>query len=192
MGSSCQLDDRRLSECHLQPARKGRDVENVISRSGLRQVGPASYRINWYAARAMEGYFEETGRAGAGWTGFDYERMKDLPPLARTGPIRSIEMWANSPISSKAVIRRPRWRACVSRCTQTIPRAEQPGVPADHGTIDGWKKTDRQVNSPSNRDHVRLWCDERWRAILSRCCRWFASRDRINHVISAIQGAEAE
>jgi len=28
---------------------------------------------NWYAHRAMEGYFEETGRAGSGYTGFDYQ-----------------------------------------------------------------------------------------------------------------------
>ena len=38
---------------------------------------------NFYAHRAMEGYYEVVGRAGAGYTGFDYERMKGLPP----GPI---------------------------------------------------------------------------------------------------------
>jgi len=65
---------------------RDRDVENVIqSIRAAGKVGLPVIEYNWYAHRAMEGYFEETGRAGAGWTGFDYERMKDLPPLAEEG-----------------------------------------------------------------------------------------------------------
>jgi hypothetical protein len=43
---------------------------------------------NWYAHRAMEGYFEEPGRAGAGWTG-----PGPAPPeTSSTGPlVRSIQ-----------------------------------------------------------------------------------------------------
>jgi hypothetical protein len=32
---------------------------------------------NWYVHRAMEGYFAEEERAGAGWTGFDFARAVD-------------------------------------------------------------------------------------------------------------------
>jgi mannonate dehydratase len=58
------------------------DIEKVIqSIKAAGRVGLPVVEYNWYAHRAMEGYFEETGRAGTGWTGFDYERMKGLPPL---------------------------------------------------------------------------------------------------------------
>ena len=52
----------------------------------------------------MEGYFEETGRAGAGWTGFDYERMKNLPPLEEEGAHTLDEMWTNITYFLKAVV----------------------------------------------------------------------------------------
>jgi mannonate dehydratase len=58
--------------------RPGRDadLENVIQSIRVAgKVGLPVIEYNWYAHRAVEGYFEETGRARAGWTGFDYERM---------------------------------------------------------------------------------------------------------------------
>ena len=39
---------------------------------------------NFYAHRIIEGYYEELGRAGAGMTAFDHDRVKDLPPLPRS------------------------------------------------------------------------------------------------------------
>src|SRR5437867_3728171 len=61
---------------------KDQEIEHVIqSIKAAGRVGLPVVEYNWYAHRAMEGYFEEVGRAGAGWTGFDYARMKDLPPL---------------------------------------------------------------------------------------------------------------
>ena len=55
---------------------KDEDIEKVVqSIRAAGKVGLPVVEYNWYAHRAMEGYFEETGRAGAGWTGFDYERM---------------------------------------------------------------------------------------------------------------------
>ena len=75
---------------------KDQDIERVIqSIKAAGRVGLPVVEYNWYAHRAMEGYFEEPGRAGAGWTGFDYGRMKDLPPLAEEGTHTLDEMWAN-------------------------------------------------------------------------------------------------
>ncbi|MCX6627963.1 MAG: mannonate dehydratase [Candidatus Solibacter sp.] len=62
--------------------RPGRDEEIEKIRQTIRAAGKAGLPVieyNFYAHRAMEGYFEETGRAGLGHTGFDYEKMKGLP-----------------------------------------------------------------------------------------------------------------
>src|SRR5207247_636262 len=84
---------------------KDADIEKVIqSIRAAGTVGLPVVEYNGYAHRAMEGYFEETGRAGAGWTGFDYDRMKDLPPLAEEGAHTLDEMWANITYFLKAVI----------------------------------------------------------------------------------------
>ena len=40
---------------------------------------------NFYAHRLTEGYKEETGRAGAGYTAYDYELSKGLPPRDGVG-----------------------------------------------------------------------------------------------------------
>src|SRR5690348_8749330 len=106
-------------------ARPGRDqdIEKVIQ--SVRAAGKAGLPVveyNWYAHRAMEGYFEETGRAGAGWTGFDYElvqtaaqqyqtrpeekgkKFKDLAPLPEEGAHTLDEMWGTITYFLKAVV----------------------------------------------------------------------------------------
>ncbi|MGC8642882.1 MAG: mannonate dehydratase [Isosphaeraceae bacterium] len=64
--------------------RPGRDeeIDKVIqSIRAAGKVGLPVIEYNFYAHRLTEGYFEETGRGGAGLTAFDYRRVKDLPPL---------------------------------------------------------------------------------------------------------------
>lgn len=70
--------------------RPGRDEEIEKVRQSIQaagQTGIAVVEYNFYAHRAMEGYYEEVGRGGAGLTAVDYDRMKDLPPLA--GKVRT-------------------------------------------------------------------------------------------------------
>jgi mannonate dehydratase len=84
---------------------RDQDIDKVIqSIRAAGRVGVPVVEYNWYAHRAMEGYFEETGRAGAGWTGFDYQRMKDLPPLPEEGAHTLDEMWTNITYFLKAVV----------------------------------------------------------------------------------------
>ena len=95
--------------------RPGRDeeIEKVIQ--SIRAAGKAGLPVieyNFYAHRAMEGYYEQVGRAGAGYTAFDYDRMKDLPPLEHEGAHSLEQMWANITYFLKAV----------------VPVAEQSGV----------------------------------------------------------------
>src|SRR5690242_3373340 len=66
----------------------GRDEEIDAVRQSVRAAGKAGLAVveyNFYAHRAMEGYYEVPGRSGAGYTGFDYSRMKDLAPLPEEG-----------------------------------------------------------------------------------------------------------
>ena len=176
-------------------AGKDEDIENVIkSIRAAGKVGLPVVEYNWYAHRAMEGYFEETGRAGAGWTGFDYERMKDLPPLPEEGAHTLDEMWSNITYFLKAV----------------VPEAEKAGVrlalhPNDPpapisrgsqqimGTIDGWKKLIGIVNSPSNGITFDCGVTREMGGDPVEVCRYFGSRDRINHVhFRNVKVAEAE
>jgi mannonate dehydratase len=166
-----------------RPGRDG-DIDKVIG--SIRAAGKAGLPVveyNWYAHRAMEGYFEEPGRAGAGWTGFDYARMKDLPPLPEEGAHMLDEMWANITYFLEAV----------------VPEAENAGVrlalhpndppaPISRGsqqimaTIDGWKKLIGIVDSPSNGITFDCGVTREMGGDPVDVCRWFGSRDRINHV----------
>jgi mannonate dehydratase len=76
----------------------GRDEEIEKVRQSIRAAGRAGVPVveyNFYAHRLVEGYFEETGRAGAGLTAFDYERVKNLPPLPAEGAHQVDEIWKN-------------------------------------------------------------------------------------------------
>ena len=177
-------------------ARSGRDedIEKVIQSIRVAgKVGLPVVEYNWYAHRAMEGYFEETGRAGTGWTGFDYERpvevegktipFKDLPPLEREGAHTLEEMWTNIAYFLKAV----------------IPEAEKAGVrlalhPNDPpapvsrgsqqimGSVEGWKRLIEIVKSPANGITFDCGVTREMGHDPVEVCRYFASRDRINHV----------
>src|SRR5262249_28684800 len=173
---------------------KDEEIEKVIqSIRAAGKVGLPVVEYNWYAHRAMEGYFEETGRAGAGWTGFDYERQveengtkvafKDLPPRPEEGAHTLDEMWASITYFLKAV----------------IPEAEKAGVrlalhpndppaPVSRGsqqimaTVEGWKKLIAIVNSPSNGITFDCGVTKEMGHDPVDVCNYFASRDRINHV----------
>lgn len=184
--------------------RPGRDedIEKVIA--SIQAAGKAGLPVveyNWYAHRAMEGYFEETGRAGAGWTGFDYEleqtatqqyqtrpeekgkKFKELPPLPNEGAHTLEEMWATITYFLKKV----------------IPEAEKAGVrlalhPNDPpapisrgsqqimGSVEGWKKLIDIVKSPANGITFDCGVTREMGQDPVEVCGYFASRDRINHV----------
>jgi len=105
-------------------AKRDEDIEKIkqsIVAAG--KVGLPVVEYNFYAHRAMEGYFEEidTNRGGSGWTGFDYNlvqtaeqqyakpeekgmKFRDLPPLPNEGAHNLDEMWNNITYFLKAVI----------------------------------------------------------------------------------------
>jgi mannonate dehydratase len=164
----------------------GRDEEIEKVQASIRAAGRAGLPVieyNFYAHRIVEGYYEETGRGGAGLTAFDYARVKDLPPLESEGAHSLEEMWRNVTYFLKAV----------------IPVAEQSGVrlalhPNDPpapvsrgsgqimGTVEGWKRLVDIVKSPANGITFDCGVTREMGHDPVDVCRYFGQRDCINHV----------
>jgi mannonate dehydratase len=166
--------------------RPGRDeeIDKVIqSVRAAGKVGLPVIEYNFYAHRLTEGYYEETGRGGAGMTAFDYDKVKDLPPLEPEGAHSLDELWANVTYFLKAV----------------IPVAEQSGVrlalhpndppaPNSRGsgqimsTLAGWKRLIDIVKSPSNGLTYDCGVTRELGEDPVEVCRYLGARDCINHV----------
>ena len=170
------------------------DIEKVIA--SIQAAGKAGLPVieyNWYAHRAMEGYFEETGRAGVGVTGFDHERevesngtrvkFKDLPPLPNEGAHTLDEMWASIAYFLKKVI-----PECEKAGVRLALHPNDPPAPVSRGseqimgTVEGWKKLIEIVKSPCNGITYDCGVTREMGQDPVEVCRYFASRDRINHV----------
>ena len=166
--------------------RPGRDEEIDKVRQSIRAAGRVGLPIieyNFYAHRLVEGYYEETGRAGSGLTAFAYDKVKALPPLPDEGAHTLDEMWSNITYFLKAV----------------VPVAEQSGVrlslhpndppaPLSRGSeqimasLAGWKKLINIVPSPANGITLDCGVTKEIGENPVEVCRYFGSRDRISHV----------
>lgn len=166
--------------------RPGRDeeIEKVIqSIRAAGKVGLPVIEHNFYAHRAMEGYYEQVGRAGAGYTAFDYDRMKDLPPLEREGAHSLEQMWANITYFLKAVV-----PVAEESAVRLALHPNDPPAPLSRGsgqimgTVAGWKRLIEIVPSPANGITFDCGVTKEMGEDPVEVCRYFAARDRINHV----------
>ena len=166
--------------------RPGRDeeIEKVCkSISAAGRVGLPVVEYNFYAHRAMEGYFAETGRAGSGYTAFSYSRMKDLPPLANEGAHTLDEMWANVTYFLKSVV-----PAAKEANVRLALHPNDPPAPVSRGsgqimaTVAGWKKLVDIVPSPYNGITFDCGVTREMGENPVEVCRYFLERDCINHV----------
>lgn len=166
--------------------RPGRDeeIEKVIQ--SIRAAGKAGLAVieyNFYAHRAMEGYYEQTGRAGAGYTAFDYDRMKDLPPLEREGAHSLEKIWENITYFLKAVV-----PVAQESGVRLALHPNDPPAPLSRGsgqimgTLAGWKRLIAIVPSPANGITFDCGVTKEMGEDPVEVCRYFASRERINHV----------
>jgi mannonate dehydratase len=166
--------------------RAGRDEEIEKVRQSIRAAGKVGLPVieyNFYAHRLVEGYYAETGRGGAGLTSFDYGGVRDLPPLPEEGAHNLEEMWSNIAYFLKAV----------------IPIAEESGVrlalhPNDPpaplsrgsqqimGSVAGWKRLIDIVPSKCNGITFDCGVTREMGEDPVEVCRYFGSRDVINHV----------
>jgi len=166
--------------------RPGRDEEIDKAIQSVRAAGRAGLPVieyNWYAHRAMEGYFAETGRGGSGYTSFDYDRVKDLPPLPEEGAHSLDEMWANIAYFLKAVI-----PVAQESHVRLALHPNDPPAPVSRGSgqimgsLEGWKRLIEVVPSPSNGITFDCGVAREMGQDPVEVCRYFGSRDRINHM----------
>lgn len=164
----------------------GRDEEIAKVKASIEAAGKVGLPVveyNFYAHRAMEGYYEETGRAGAGLTAFDYDRMKDLPPLPAEGAHSLNEMWENIAYFLKAVIPvAEKSNVRLALHPNDPPVALSRGSGQIMGTVEGWKRLITVVDSPSNGITFDCGVTREMGHDPVEVCRYFGSRDRINHV----------
>jgi mannonate dehydratase len=166
--------------------RPGRDQEIEKVRQSIQAAGQAGVPVveyNFYAHRAMEGYYEETGRGGAGLTGVDYGRMKGLQPLPEEGAHTLDEMWANITYFLKAVI-----PTAEKANVRLALHPNDPPFPLSRGsqqimaTLAGWKHLIEIVNSPSNGITFDCGVTREMGEDPVQVCHYFGTRDRINHM----------
>jgi mannonate dehydratase len=166
--------------------RPGRDEDIEKVRQSLRAAGKAGVPVveyNFYAHRAVEGYSEEPGRGGAGLTAFDYSRIKDLPPLPAEGAHSLEEMWSNAAYFLKAVI-----PVAGESGVRMALHPNDPPAPVSRGSgqimgsVEGWKRLIEIVPSTANGITFDCGVTREMGHDPVETCRYFGSRDRINHV----------
>jgi mannonate dehydratase len=166
--------------------RAGRDEEIDKIRQSIRTAGRVGLPVieyNFYAHRIVEGYYEELGRAGAGMTAFDYDRVKDLPPLPEVGAHSLDAMWANATYFLKAVI-----PVAEEAGVRLALHPNDPPAPISRGsqqimaTLAGWKKLVDIVKSPANGITFDCGVTRELGEDPVEVAKYFGARDCINHV----------
>jgi len=164
----------------------GRDEEIDNVRQSIRAAGKVGLPVieyNFYAHRAIEGYHETPGRAGAGMLSFDYERVRNLPPLPNEGAHPIEEMWKNVTYFLKAVV-----PVAVESRVRLALHPNDPPAPISRGSgqimgsVEGWKRLVDIVPSPYNGITFDCGVTREMGHDPLEVCRWFGKRDCINHV----------
>jgi mannonate dehydratase len=164
----------------------GRDEEIEKVRASIRAAGKVGLPVveyNFYAHRAMEGYYQSKGRSGSGTLSFDYERMKSLPPLPEVGAHSLDEMWSNVTYFLKAVV-----PVAQESGVRLALHPNDPPAPLSRGsgqimaTVEGWKRLVSIVPSPHNGITFDCGVTRETGQDPVEVCRYFAKRDCINHV----------
>jgi len=190
---------------YAKPGKKrDEDIEKIkqsIVAAGASGLPVVEY--NFYAHRAMEGYFLEIdeARGGSGWTGFDYDltqtaaqqyqtraeekgmKFRNLPPLPNEGAHKLGEIWANITYFLKAVVpTAEKANVRLALHPNDPPSPISRGSEQIMGSLAGWKKLISLVDSPSNGITFDCGVTREMGEDPVEVCRYFASRDRINHV----------
>jgi len=161
-----------------------KDIENV--RESIRVAGKVGIPIveyNWYALRAMGGYYKEPGRGGTLLAAHDYDRSRDLPVLPDVGEHTAEQLWARYERFLKAVVpvaERAGVRLAVHPNDPPPPRYR--GVEQILGSVDGLKRVCEVVKSPANGITFDTGVTREMGLDVIENIHWFGRRDQINHV----------
>lgn len=162
----------------------GAQIENVIK--SIRAAGKAGLPVveyNFYAHRLTEGYKEEIGRAGAGYTAYDYELSKNLPPLEGVGTHTRVEQLKRAEHFLKAIV--PEAEKANVRLAL---HPNDPPVPLSRGSeqimasFQQWKDYLDLVKSPYNGMTFDCGVTREMGEDPVKVCRYLGERDCINHV----------
>jgi mannonate dehydratase len=166
--------------------RPGADAQTADVIASIRAAGKAGLPVveyNFYAHRLTEGYKEETGRAGAGYTAYDYELSKNLAPKDGVGSHTRAEQLRRAERFLKAVV--PEAEKANVRLAL---HPNDPPVPLSRGseqlmaTVEHWKEYLRLVESPFNGMTFDCGVTREMGEDPVAVCRYLGERDRINHV----------
>lgn len=159
-------------------------IENVIkSIRAAGKVGLPVIEYNFYANRLTEGYKEEIGRGGAGYTAYDYEISKKLAPKDGVGTHTRAEQLKRAEGFLKAVI--PEAEKANVRLAL---HPNDPPVPLSRGseqimaTLEHWKQYLNLVKSPYNGMTFDCGVTREMGEDPVAVCRYLGERDCINHV----------
>lgn len=164
----------------------GRDEDiaqfiNAIQVAGRQGLPVIEY--NFYAHRIVEGYSNAPGRGGSGYHEFNYDRIKDLPPLEGQEAHSLDEMWDNATYFLKAVI-----PAAEEANVRLALHPNDPPAPISRGsgqimsTVEGWKRYTDIVPSPYNGITFDCGVTRELGHDPVEVCRYFGERDQINHM----------
>jgi mannonate dehydratase len=162
-----------------------RDQEIEDFKSSVRAAGKVGLPIveyNWYAHRAIEGYYLEEGRGGAGLTAFNIDKVENLPTVPDEGLHSNEELWKNIAYFLQAVI-----PTCEQSNVRLALHPNDPPIAMTRGSgqimasFEGWKKLITVVNSPANGITYECGVSREMEVDPVEVCKYFGTRDRINH-----------
>jgi mannonate dehydratase len=160
------------------------EIENVIkSIRAAGKVGLPVIEYNFYAHRLTEGYKEEIGRGGAGYTAYDYELSKNLPPREGVGTHTRKEQLKRAEHFLKAII--PEAEKANVRLAL---HPNDPPVPLSRGSeqimasFAQWKEYLDLVKSPYNGMTFDCGVTREMGEDPVEVCKYLGGRDVINHV----------
>jgi mannonate dehydratase len=168
--------------------RPEREADLDVIRESLRAAGAVGIRVVTYtftALRASEGYFAlpGAGRGGAHLRGFDYARIRDLPPYDSVGVHDRDAMWERLEYFLRAVV-----PAAEEAGIRLALHPNDPPVPVYRGvaqpvrTLDDWRRVVGVVDSPANTMFLDTGVLTEMGESAPEVIRDFGQRDRIGTV----------
>ncbi len=161
-----------------------KDIENV--RESIRVAGKVGIPVveyNWYALRAMGGYYKKPGRGGSLLAAHDYARSRDLPLLPDVGEHTADQLWSRYERFLKAVVpvaERAGVRLAVHPNDPPPPKYR--GIEQILGSVDGLRRVCEIVRTPANGITFDTGVTREMGYNVIENIQWFGQRDQINHV----------